>query len=78
MIFIRASPLLGPLEGVGPENLDFFGPTPSNGFQNGFAGIKIKNHYVPRHTNNRYTSSYRFPYTVLIHVPYLFVPINSD
>jgi hypothetical protein len=29
---------------VGPENLDFFGPSPSSGLQNGFAGIKI---FVP-------------------------------
>ncbi len=26
MILMGANPLLGPLEGVGPENLDFFGP----------------------------------------------------
>ncbi len=26
MIFMGASPLLGPLEGVDPENLDFLGP----------------------------------------------------
>jgi hypothetical protein len=26
MISMGAIPLLGPLEGVGPENLDFFGP----------------------------------------------------
>jgi hypothetical protein len=24
---MRANPLLGPLEGVGPENQDFFGPS---------------------------------------------------
>jgi hypothetical protein len=26
MILMRANPMLGPLEGVGPENLDFFRP----------------------------------------------------
>jgi len=26
MLLMRENPLLGPLEGVGPENLDFFGP----------------------------------------------------
>jgi hypothetical protein len=26
MILMRANPLLGPLEGVSPENLDFLGP----------------------------------------------------
>jgi len=26
MILMWSHPLLGPLEGVGPENLDFFGP----------------------------------------------------
>jgi hypothetical protein len=33
MILMRANPLQGTLEGVGPENRDFFG--------NGFAPIKI-------------------------------------
>jgi hypothetical protein len=28
MILMRANPLHGPLEGVGPENRDFFGPPP--------------------------------------------------
>jgi hypothetical protein len=26
MIFMRENPFRGPLEGVGPENRDFFGP----------------------------------------------------
>ncbi len=26
MILLGLNPFLGPLEGVGPENLDFFGP----------------------------------------------------
>jgi hypothetical protein len=26
MILMGANPLLGPMKGVGPENLDFFGP----------------------------------------------------
>jgi hypothetical protein len=26
MILMRENPFRGPLEGVGPENLDFFGP----------------------------------------------------
>jgi hypothetical protein len=31
MIFMRANPLLGPLEGVGPENIDFLGPNITKG-----------------------------------------------
>ncbi len=53
MIFKGANPLLGSLEGVGPENfgarchfraqksLDFLGPPPNNGSYNGFARIEI-------------------------------------
>jgi hypothetical protein len=54
MILIRANPLQGPLEGVGHENRDFFGPDmatsepvhlglkkSSNGSSNGFSFIKI-------------------------------------
>ena len=37
------NPILGPLEGMGPENLAFFGPVCPN-----------QNHYVPRHINERY------------------------
>jgi hypothetical protein len=51
---MEANPLLGPLDEVGPENLDFLGPngiqgpkksrfsgsTPSNGPGNGFARVK--------------------------------------
>jgi hypothetical protein len=53
MILMGANPLLEPLEGAVPENLNFFGakwhplrfalsgPTPSNGVCYGFARIKI-------------------------------------
>jgi hypothetical protein len=39
LIFLMgANPLLGPLEGLGPENLEFFGP--KNASANGFGWIK--------------------------------------
>jgi hypothetical protein len=53
MILTRENTFRGLLEGVGPENQDFFGPsngnersplegpTPSNGPSNGFSRIKI-------------------------------------
>jgi hypothetical protein len=41
MILMGANPLLGPMEGVGPENLGISASTPSNGPSNGFARIKI-------------------------------------
>jgi hypothetical protein len=64
--FDRVNPILWPLEGVGPENLNTFGPKwhslyslpkkfPSNGPQNGFAP---QNHCVPRHINNTYIICY--------------------
>ncbi len=31
MILMRENPLLGPLEGVGPEDQDFFGPWNGHG-----------------------------------------------
>ena len=31
MCLMGANPFLGPLEGLGHESLDFFGPNPSNG-----------------------------------------------
>ncbi len=46
MVLRGAISLLGAFEGVGPENLDFFGPKWHS--QN----------YVPRHKNNRYINSY--------------------
>jgi hypothetical protein len=56
MIWMQANPLLGPLEGVGPENLDFFlGPPLPMALEMDVASIK--NHYVPRHINNRYINS---------------------
>jgi hypothetical protein len=39
--FDGANPLRGPLEGVGPNNRKFFGPTSSNDSRNGFVRIKI-------------------------------------
>jgi hypothetical protein len=42
IILMRANPLLGPLEGVGPCN--------SSGLH--------QNHYVPHHIKNRYINSY--------------------
>ncbi len=41
MILRGATSLLGALEGVGPENLDFFGPTPSNAPRNDVTPLKI-------------------------------------
>jgi hypothetical protein len=46
MVLRSATSLLGALEGVGPENLDFFGP---------------KWHSLLRHKNNRYINSYYAP-----------------
>ncbi len=56
MVLRRANPLLGALKAVGPGNLDFPGPTPSNGPRNG--SCPPQNHYVPCHINNRYINSY--------------------
>jgi hypothetical protein len=44
------------LEGVGPENRDFFGPKWHDAPRNDVALLKI--HYVLRHKNNRYINSY--------------------
>ncbi len=41
MILRGATSLRGALEGVGPENRDFFGPTPSNAPSNDAAPLKI-------------------------------------
>jgi hypothetical protein len=41
MILRGVTSLLGALEGVGPENLDFFGPTHSNAPRNDVAPLKI-------------------------------------
>jgi hypothetical protein len=40
MVLRGATSLLGALEGVGPENLDFFGPTPSSAPRNDVAPLK--------------------------------------
>jgi hypothetical protein len=40
MILRDATSLPGALEGVGPENRDFFGPTPSNALRNDVALLK--------------------------------------
>jgi hypothetical protein len=75
---MRENPLLGALEGAGPENLDFVGPKwhllcllPFQGPKKSrFLGTpfsmalvmdvaRIKsNHFVLRHTNNRYINTY--------------------
>ncbi len=57
MTLMRANPLQGPLEGVGPENQDFFGPTPSHGPSNGFAPVKIIRSKC--HIKNRYIGNFR-------------------
>ncbi len=71
MILMRENPLLGPLEGVGPENLDFFGPKWSRLSRCHFRAQKSLNFqgpplpmalemdfpYIPRHINNRYINS---------------------
>ncbi len=56
MILMRANPLLGPLEGVGPKKSRFSGLTPSKGFVTDVVRIasKSQNYYVPRHINNKY------------------------
>ncbi len=54
MILMGVNPLLGPLEGVGPENIDFFRPT--FGDQD---SLVFQKNYVPRHINNRYIISYK-------------------
>jgi hypothetical protein len=40
MVFRAATSLRWALEGVGPENQDFFGPTPSNAPRNDVARLK--------------------------------------
>ncbi len=59
MILMWENPLLGPLEGVGPENLDFFG---NEGRECHFGPKKkwifpYQNHYILRLINNRYINS---------------------
>ena len=76
MVLRSATSLLGALEGVGPENLDFFGPNwPSLRLCHFRARKSLdfqgppptpQNHYIPRHKNNRYfNSNYGDPYYVL-------------
>jgi hypothetical protein len=66
MIFMRANPLLRPLEGVGPEISTFLGPNGIHSLRSmPFQGPSLpmtlapgnescphQNHYVPRHINN--------------------------
>jgi hypothetical protein len=40
MVLKGATSLRGALEGVGPKNLDFFGPNPSNAPRNDIAPLK--------------------------------------
>ncbi len=73
MVLRRPNLLLGALEGVGPGNIDFFGPKWHSLCLLQFQGPKKsrfswpnpcngycqpQNHYVPRHKNNRYINSY--------------------
>ncbi len=53
MVLRGATSLLGALEGLGPENLDFFWPK--------WHERTPQNHYVLRHKNNRYINSYNHP-----------------
>jgi hypothetical protein len=53
MIMIGANPLLGPLEEVGPENIDFFGPKWHLSSLVAISGPKK----VPSHIKNRYIKS---------------------
>jgi hypothetical protein len=62
MILMGATSLWGALEGVGPENRDFFGPW--NGTSE-VSAIWAQNHYVPRHKNNRYIGSFMYPSAVV-------------
>ncbi len=79
MVLKSATSLLGALEGVGPENLDFLG---SNGirFPNAISGPKKvsifrahpfqcpspQKHYIPHHKNNRYEYIYSYYDTAII------------
>jgi hypothetical protein len=63
MILRGATSLQGALEGVGPENQDFFGPTPSNAPSNDVA--TPQHHYVLCHKNNWYIGSFMYPSAVV-------------
>jgi hypothetical protein len=41
LILMRANPFRGPLEGVGPENIDFFGPRNGNERSEYHLGLKM-------------------------------------
>jgi hypothetical protein len=63
MILTRANPLLGPLEGVGPEKgkSELFGAKIALTHLFQWLSKWIfphQNHYVPRHINNRYINKY--------------------
>ncbi len=66
MVLRGATSLLRALEGVGPENLDFFGPKwRSLRSMPLVMMLHPQNHYIPRHKNNRYINSYyMYTYTV--------------
>jgi hypothetical protein len=65
MVLRSATALRGALEGVGPENRDFFGPWNGTSEASAIWAQKSQNHYVPRHKNNRYIHSYNMQYTVM-------------
>jgi hypothetical protein len=59
-ILMGENSLLGPLDGVGLEKLDFFGPEMALTSQVAISGSTIsphQNHFVPHHINNRYIYS---------------------
>jgi hypothetical protein len=70
MVLRRATSLRGALEGVGPENLDFFGPW--NGMSEASAIWTLSNDVAAlktikykRHKNNRYVGSFMYPSAVV-------------
>jgi hypothetical protein len=76
MVLRSATALLGALEGVGPENRDFFGPchlgpkklrfsgpTPSNAPSNAVALLKTIKY--KRHKSNWYIGSFMYPGAVV-------------
>jgi hypothetical protein len=54
------NPLLGPLEEVDPENLDFFEPNGTLFARCHFRAQKIPSHVINKYINSYYHTSYEF------------------
>jgi hypothetical protein len=65
MVLRGATSLLGALEGVGPENQDFFGPTPSNAPNNYVAHLKTILS-ISAIKNNRYIGNFMYTSVVVL------------